>query len=108
MTKNELTSLVEELRKTVEMQAETIRALLAVVAHMQQPQITLAPIPAHPTILPTPWPPYTPYIGDPPFWPNRPGWVSTPNIGTAPLPNTLCGTSQLGRAECRINNTQEG
>lgn len=112
MTKTDLTTLVEELRKTVEMQAETIKVLLALVAHMNQPQITLVPQP--PVMIPLPAQPsypYMPYIGDPPAWPGPgPGWVTTPNIGTAPMPNMggFGGTHLLGSAECRMSNTQEG
>ena len=80
-----MTNLAEELQKTIQMQAETIKALLTVVAHLQQSQPTVNPFQPMPRT----------YIGDQPTWMGT-GWVA-PNIGTDPFPNLgTTSTSQFG------------
>lgn len=61
MKNSEMKALIESLQKTVEVQADTIKALLAMVA--QQQPIVLAPVLTQPIITTTPtnpWPPYLP------------------------------------------------
>ena len=81
--------LIEALQKTVAMQAETIKALLQMVAELKHPLITVGPVPTPNTTPLLPWPPYTPYIGDPP------GWLTSPNWGTA-QPNIGIGGNGIG------------
>lgn len=94
--------LIEALQKTIAMQAETIKALLQMVADLQHPQRTLAPIPVQQPINPFPYP-YQPYVGDLPVGPS---WTS-PNIGLG-TPIAVCGTAQLGEASYCVHNTIDG
>lgn len=97
--------LIEALQNTIAMQAETTKALLQMVADLKQPQITLASLPAQTFIKPLPWPPYTPYVGDPPSWPNG-GWTTSPNIGIGG--NDIGGTVPLSKATCSAQSSLEG
>lgn len=76
MTKKAMEALIEELKQTIKTQADTIRVLLTLMPPVYMP---LASLPAQPTIVPSPvWPPFTPFVGDPPNHPwGTPNWSGT-------------------------------
>jgi hypothetical protein len=100
MTKKQLEARVAEL--------ETLVASLnaAVAAMAASRTVYVGPIPAQPTVNPTPYIPSfpMPYIGDPPY-----PWGPT-TIGTGIVSGIggLQGSANMGTHECRMGMTQEG
>jgi hypothetical protein len=108
MKNSEMKALIESLQKTIEVQAETMKALLLIVAQAQHPVITLAPIPEllQPIINPQPWPPYMPFVGDPPSLPLG-GTICTTGMGGTICATGTGATGAPGGLGCTAHNVNE-
>ena len=95
MKNSEMKALIESLQKTIEVQAETMKALLLIVAQAQHPVITLAPIPEllQPIINPQPWP-----LG---------GTICTTGMGGTICATGTGATGAPGGLGCTAHNVNE-
>lgn len=93
MTKKQMQARIAELEAMV-------LTLSTAIAAMRTP-IYVGPVPAQPTIIPLPYTPFMPYIGDPPY----PYGPTTICGGTA---NSGLSSAQGGDIICKMSMHQEG